>query len=276
MLKSNITGFWKWFLIFCSGIIFMIIWYFMLTVGVSSYYKKKGNGLYYSKQYNDAIDAYKMSIKFNKNDVRAYDMLGFTHFLIDNNQKAMEAYIQALGVNPNDVKVNVNMGILFLKQKAYIKALVSYEKVAEVSPSYPNVYNTIGLIYYKIGNYQKARESFLKYIKDNPNENYVGYINIFELDLINYQPFDKKLERTFLKNFSEVKRGYIAYCMIKNLKLIAKGKQDNMNSWDKKYQDFFFGSWDFEEIDKWIVSFENEEIKQKLIEALIVIREHVE
>ena len=274
MSKENIGGFWKWFWIALAGTVFATIWYFIITAGLASYYEKEGNSFYYKEKYEKAIEAYDTSLKFDAENAIVYNSLGFTYYVMENHEKAMEAYNKALAIDPDDENVYFNMGTIFLKEKKYDKALESYEKVVALAPNYADVYNTMGIVYSEMGNYAKARELFLKYMKSNPDEDYIGYNNIFELDLTNYHAFDKELEATFLKNFSEDEEALIAYDMLKNLELISEGKQENIMVWDEKYRDVSLGGWGFEEIDKWIVEFKDETIKQKLIEAERVIKAH--
>ena len=274
MSKENIGGFWKWFWIAFAGTVFATIWYFIITAGLASYYEKEGNSFYYKENYEKAIEAYDTSLKFDAKNAIVYNSLGFTYYVMENHEKAMEAYNKALAIDPDDENVYFNKGTIFLKEKKYDRALESYEKVVALAPNYNDVYNTMGIVYSEMGNYSKARESFLKYMKSNPDEDYVGYVNIFELDLTNYHAFDKELESTFLKNFSDTEEALIVYEMLKNLESISKGKEINMGEWDLKYQGVSLGGWGFTELDKWIGEFKDEVIKEKLTEALTLMKAH--
>jgi len=274
MAAKSISGFWRWFWIVLVGIVFGTIWYFIIMASVSSYYENEGDRLLYDQKYEEAIDAYDTSLKFEPENAVVYNSLGFTEYRLKHNDKAMKAYEKALSIDDENENVYYNIGTVYLEEKSYSKALESYEKVVELSPYYMNIYNTMGIVYSEMGNYQKAKEMFLKYLEVEPEDNYIAYNNIFELDLTNNKPTDEAFESEFFEKFSDDQEALISYEMLKGFKLISKGEQEDMRAWDEKYKDVSLGGWGYDEIDAWINKTEDEVIKSKLIEAQRLVKAH--
>ena len=109
-------------------------------------------------------------------------------------------------------------------------------------------------------------------IEINPKDD-EAYINLFELQLIQNQVFNQKIEKEYKKRFKETKESFINYEMLKVLQNILQGKVSNLEVWCDKYEGIIFNSEHFYRFNTWIEQIENDEIKGALIEALEIIQE---
>lgn len=307
MVKNHIKGFWKWFWIAMAGIILAAIWYFVITFGLSSYYEKQGNSNYHKEKYERAIDAYETAITFTPNTARLYNSLGYTHYMLYEDEKAINAYNHALELEPESVDVNYNLGLLYYEKKEYKKSLNYYNRVLEIKPNdsetlymvgmlyveqdnfkeaiknyekliisdpkHPYVYNALANAYSSISENEKAKALYLKHIEMFP-EDYIGYTNLYELQLTANKLFDEELKVVYISSFKEDKNAFIAYEMLKILEDISKGKKIDMELWKEKYKEISFGEWRFNKLDTWVDSFEESQRKDKLKEALEIFKSH--
>jgi tetratricopeptide (TPR) repeat protein len=120
---------------------------------------------------------------------------------------------------------------------------------------------------YEIKEYDKAIESYEKAIEINSKYN-SAYINIFELQLTQDQPFDQELEKEYIEYFQEKKDVFILYDMLKIFQAITQGKEANMDGWKQKYSGISFDDWSFNELRTWISKIKDEELRIKLEKAL--------
>lgn len=61
-----------------------------------------GNAYFKQKEYNKAVEYYESAIKFSSDYVLAYNNLGATHRIMNNDDKATECYSKALKIEPNN------------------------------------------------------------------------------------------------------------------------------------------------------------------------------
>jgi len=307
MVKKHIEGFWKWFWIAMAGVILAVIWYFVITFGLSSYYEKQGNSNYYNEKYEHAIDAYETALTFTPSNVRLYNVLGYTYYMNYNDEKALTVFAKGLELEPANSDINFNMGLMYYNKKEYKKALGFYHKVLEVKPNDSGTYYMIGMIhdgeeqyaeaiksyeklmmldpeheyvynalanaYSSLNQNEKAEELYLKHIEKFSND-YIGYTNLYELQLTENKPFDEIIKIAYIERFSEDKNAFIAYDMLKILEDISKGKTVDIEAWKETYHETSLGGWRFHKLEAWVDRFDEGQQKEKLKEAIAIFKSH--
>lgn len=124
-----------------------------------------------------------------------------------------------------------------------------------------------GILYHdgkKIGaDYQKAINFYKRSIAINkaaPS----NYLNIFEINLVEDRPFDKAIEKSFLKLFAKDKQSMMFYDMLKIFQNAKLNKKYNLTLWNKKYKNMNLNEWDFGTIEKWIANTKDSKTKSEL------------
>jgi len=64
-----------------------------------------------------------------------------------------------------------------------------------------------------------------------------AYVNLFELQLTQNQPFDSELETHYIQRFSKDKKSFIHYQMPKILEDIVEGPSVDIEEWRQKYRE---------------------------------------
>lgn len=307
MVKENISGFWKWFWIVLAGMILSIIWYFVITFGISRYYTEKGNRYYYKQKYDKAIDAYETALKFDSENADVYNSLGYTYYMDYNDTQALDYYNKALAIEPKHINALYNKGTVFSVLKEYEKAHKSFNKVLEITPNaigilytigtvydaqndfesslkiykqileidstHPYVHNSLGNVYSSLNQNEIAEEFYLQHIKMFPND-YVGYTNLYELMLTQNKIFDSELKSTYMAQFNKDKNAFISYEMLKVLEDTSKGKKVDISSWQDKYKDISLSGWKFNKLDEWVDSFTEGAMKVELKNEIEIFKLH--
>ena len=245
-------------------------------------YYNIGFAYYNKKEYTEAIEAYKKAIEINPKDAVAYNNMGMVYNEIREYDKAIEAYKKIVEINPqNDEAYNsigmvyCNMGIVYNYKKEYNKAIEAYKKAVEVNSRDDVSYYNIGIASYSLKKFDEVIEVITKSLNINQNKESLIYNKLlFELQLIQNQPFDQALEKRYIELFQNQKEDFIAYEMLKILQNIVQNQEVDIEGWVQKYRGVGLGGWSFDELHEWIDGLEDEVLKVKLREALEVFEGH--
>jgi tetratricopeptide (TPR) repeat protein len=254
-----------------------------------------------AKLYNQAIVAYKKALSLQKENNDS-ELTAYIHFAIAKTyeklkkgkkaeieyKKSIELYddIQKRNLNVSQEKiahVYFNLGNLYfnLKQdknaiKKYQQSLPYYKKIKNNSNKIQwisNVYSNSAITYKRLEIYDKAIKLYIKSFKINLNKSSLSYTNLFELQLIQNQEFDQKLESKYIELFKYRKENFIYYEMLKKIQSIINNEPYDIENWKEKYRNIKL-NWNFNILDEWINNFEDKQIKAKLEEVLKVFEEH--
>jgi hypothetical protein len=181
-----------------------------------------------------------------------------------------------------------------LKKKADINILLNILKEIDVEDKQNKhfisyIYSNLGNLYIKKSktrsipkyrgsnsDYNNAITSFKKSIEYDM-KNYAPYINLFELQLINNNSFDKDMEEQFINIFKDDKEKFIYYFMLKSFNNIAVNKElkklsDNLLdlkilNYGKKRSHLEY-TYDFRNIEGWIQNIKDSKIQKELKSTL--------
>ncbi len=223
------------------------------------------------KEYNKEIEAIKMySIKFNQFsslEGKAYEYLKQGLF-----QEALKICEFSINNNVKSYLIYKIMGISYLNIKEYNKSISYFNKALEEENDKGSYYG-LANAYSQLNKFDEAIKVYMQVLKINPKED-EAYVNLFELELTQNQPFDQLLDAKYRELFQNQKETFIHYEMLKIFQDIANGKDSEIESWKQKYVDVSLGGWNFDILHEWIDGFEDGEIKTRLVEALGVFEGH--
>lgn len=133
----------------------------------------------------------------------------------------------------------------------------------------------VGILYHDgkkmAADYQKAISFYKKSIAlDSAIPS--NYLNIFEINLVENNIFDKTIEKSFLKLFVKDKQSMMFYDMLKIFQNAKLHKRYNLTLWNKKYKSMNLNEWDFGTIEKWIESTNDSKTKGELSKILGIFK----
>jgi len=98
-------------------------------------HRLKGNELYSSGKYPDAIREYDEAIKRNPNDAKLYANRGTALMKLMEYPTALKDIDHCLEIDPNYVKAHAKKGVIHFFLKEYHKSLEAYEKGLKIDPA---------------------------------------------------------------------------------------------------------------------------------------------
>lgn len=145
---------------------------------------------------------------------------------------------------------------------------IKYSKIIiQKNPKDYTAYSNMGLAYDKKGDYKKAIGSYEKTIEINPKFDN-AYTNLFEMQLIKEQSFDKEIETQYLSLFTKKIDSFMLYEMLKLLVLIVRNEEVDLDKWLNTYKEEKLSkNWSFSELEKW-ANTKEESVKTKLLNAI--------
>ncbi len=141
----------------------------------------------------------------------------------------------------------------FQKQQQYDSAIKSYKAVLKINPKKDIVYYNLGIIYGNQKKYAQAINAYKKSLKLNPKRN-LTFTNIFELQLITNQEFEKSILSKYKTFHQDKKISLIKYEMLdifKDVK-VQKNVDKKLHDWKKNYEKTSLGNWSFKMLKTWI------------------------
>lgn len=197
--------------------------------------------LYNLKEFNQAIEIYKLALNLNPNfyqaqynlaklycDLKNYEkanielqkclnlepnsievllLLGNLNLKFKKYQLAEKNYLSILDKNPKDFRGYYSLGNLFKKKQQFEEAIKYYNKAIYANSKDFASYNNLANIYQEQGQYRLAINNYKKAIKINPRllstySNYIYSLNFFEY--FNYNEFLEVIKK-FKKNIPKLK-----------------------------------------------------------------------
>jgi tetratricopeptide (TPR) repeat protein len=176
----------------------------------SDYYNQKGQELYKSGDFNNAITFFYKALQLNKKNAQAYNNLGMTYwrknspdlaikFLkkansISNNytqplvnlamlykqtnqfEKELKTLKKAIKLNSSDFEAYTLLGEYYRNKSDYKNAIAAYRTAIEINPKAKNAYFGLGFVYFESEDFNYSIEAFSKYIELEPDSDYAFYM----------------------------------------------------------------------------------------------------
>jgi tetratricopeptide (TPR) repeat protein len=125
---------------------------------------------YYLKQYRDAAEAYRQSIKLDPyNAADAYYALGLVYRDWGRPDDEIQAYKQAIRLRQDYTSAYERLGSRYLKSKKYSEAIDVFKQISILKPGDANAPNSMGEAYLEMGKLPDAIEAFRQAIRLKPD-----------------------------------------------------------------------------------------------------------
>lgn len=125
---------------------------------------------YYLKQYKEAAEGYRQSIKLDPyNAADAYYALGLVYRDWGKADDEIQAYKAAIRLRPDYIVAFERLGSRYLKSKKYAEAIEVFRQLASLKPGDANAPNNMGEAYLELNRLNEAVESFRQSIRLKPD-----------------------------------------------------------------------------------------------------------
>ena len=129
-----------------------------------------GLASFYLKQYKEAADAYRQSIKLDPyNAADAYYALGLVYRDWGKTDDEIQAYKSAIRLRPDYTVAYERLGSRYLRSKKYNEAIEIFRQLAALKPGDANAPNSMGEAYLELNRLNDAVESFRQSIRLKPD-----------------------------------------------------------------------------------------------------------
>jgi tetratricopeptide (TPR) repeat protein len=129
-----------------------------------------GLASFYLKQYKEAAEAYRASIKLDPyNAADAYYALGLVYRDWGKADDEIQAYKQAIKQRPDYTVAYERLGSRYLKSKKFTEAIEVFRQLAALKPGDPFAPNSMGEAYLELNKLNEAIESFRQSIRLKPD-----------------------------------------------------------------------------------------------------------
>src|SRR5215204_2098240 len=129
-----------------------------------------GLASFYLKQYKDAADAYRQSIKLDPyNAADAHYAIGLVYRDWGKPDDEIQAYKQAIRLRPDYTVAYERLGSRYLKSKKYGEAIEIFRQLSALKPGDANAPNNMGEAYFELNKLNEALESFRQSIRLKPD-----------------------------------------------------------------------------------------------------------
>lgn len=140
----------------------------------------RGIDLYQKKSYEGAAKEFKRAIGLSpqsENTLKAYDFLATTYLQLDKAEDAIEAYKASLKLVPSDSDTHVKLANLYFSLDRYTEAETEYKTALGLNPNSTARLYSLGQVYLATERYNDAEAVFNRIISLSPNE-YSGYYGL--------------------------------------------------------------------------------------------------
>ena len=140
-----------------------------LRASAESYFNI-GLASFYLKQYKEAAEAYRQSIRIDPyNAADAYYALGLVYRDWGKADEEIQAYKQAIRLRPDYTDAYERLGSRYMKSKKFNEAIDVFRQVSTLKPGDAVAPNNLGEAYAELNRYNDAAESFRQSIRLKPD-----------------------------------------------------------------------------------------------------------
>ncbi|HEY6806909.1 MAG TPA: trypsin-like peptidase domain-containing protein [Pyrinomonadaceae bacterium] len=125
---------------------------------------------FYLKQYKEAVDGYRQSIKLDPyNAADAYYALGLVYRDWGKVDEEIQAYKQAIKLRPDYTTAYERLGTRYLRSKRFAEAVEIFRQLSTMKPGDAVAPNNMGEAYFELNKLNEAQESFRQAIRLKPD-----------------------------------------------------------------------------------------------------------
>ena len=162
----------------------------------------KANELYFSKQYNEAINSLKKLDSLNFKSAATYEMFGMCYYNLKDFELAEIHFKNALKLDRENPKIYYRLATLYYDQKKYeVAKLYLSQSITKAKPDLDKQYFLFGIIEKETENFTRAIYYFDEAYKNNRD----NYKALFELGTTSDMYFeDKKIAYKHYSNYIKI------------------------------------------------------------------------
>jgi cytochrome c-type biogenesis protein CcmH/NrfG len=111
-------------------------------------------GVSYSflNRYDDAIQAYRQAVRINPEHSSAWYNLGIAYYNLNRKDDAIQALRQAVRINPENSPAWYNLGVSYSSLNRYDDAIQAYRQAVRINPEHTKAWYNLGIAYTISGN----------------------------------------------------------------------------------------------------------------------------
>ncbi|GER94253.1 hypothetical protein A45J_2013 [hot springs metagenome] len=113
------------------------------------------------KQYANAIEAYRKTLKIKPDHIDAHANLGMIYYKLGRYSDAINAYKQALKIKPDVQALYNKLGTVYIITGKYSEAIDVFEQALGINSRNPNTHFNLGIAYYLNGDKDAAYEEYI-------------------------------------------------------------------------------------------------------------------
>jgi tetratricopeptide (TPR) repeat protein len=133
-------------------------------------YFNMGLANYYLKDYREAVNSYRQSIKLDPfNAADAHYAVGLVYRDWGKVDEEIQAYKQAIRLRPDFVNALNRLGSAYVRSKKYTEAIEVYRQLSTLKPGDAIPLNSMGEAYLELNRLPEAQESFRQSIRLKPD-----------------------------------------------------------------------------------------------------------
>ena len=139
-------------------------------------YLQEGNNYTNEKQYDKAIDSFRLAIKVNANFAEAYYGLGIAYSNMGRMPDALEPMRTAVRLAPDNASAHLALGRILAHLRRFDEGLAEMNEAKRLAPNNANIHNEIGnLLLDGFGRFDDALAAYVEARRLNPNLPYVHH-----------------------------------------------------------------------------------------------------
>ena len=120
-------------------------------------------------RYQDAVEAYKQTIKIRPDFAEAHSNLGAVYGKVGRWEDAIESCKQAIRIQSDFAEAHSNLGFAYGNLGRYQDAIEAYKQAIRINPDYAEAHCNLGAAYGKLGRWQEGIESCKQAIRIKPD-----------------------------------------------------------------------------------------------------------
>jgi len=136
-----------------------------------------GDAYVHLNLFEDAIAAYKQTVKWNPGKAEVWHKMGFAYFNIKKFDKAITAFMECLAIKADLSNAWFQIGSAYFQQKKYRDAIYAYRTYTGLAPNEANGWLSLGVSHMFVQDYEGALEPMKRCVDLKP-ENASAQFNL--------------------------------------------------------------------------------------------------
>lgn len=211
----------------------------------SEYYHSRANILFSLEKIKESINDYKICLKLDCSNIRAYNNLGRTYLYIEENELARLNFLKAIEIaekhlvtNPDNYKLYYYIAYAQHRMDKNNEALLYLNKSFEINKDYSSVFCLRSSVYNKLKKYQASIDDSLRYLEINQIDfskyTFLGliYEKLKEYNKAN-DVFTKSIEMNIYKINPEYYRAHLFRSQVRKLLYDTIGSREDYKIYEK-------------------------------------------